>query len=118
MNRKERKHTNYCSENEEGKPKIGLYIVRKCAENIPQKVKWDIPNGVLGYEKRGFRHRNKGEEVEFWGVEGREMGYIGLVTRPKLGETGGKNNPFLQFSGHKNSIIFRYKTWNKHTQNL
>ena len=50
-------------------------------------------NGVSG-------HRNKGAEVEFWGVEGREMGYIGLVTRPKLGDTGEKDNPFLQFSGH------------------
>ena len=57
-----------------------------------------------------------GAEVEFWGVEGREMGFIGLVTRPKLGETGEKYNPFLQFSGHKNSIIFRYKTSEKHTQ--
>ena len=52
MNRKERKHTNYCSENEEGKPKIGLYIVRKCAENIPQKVKWDTPKSEMGYPKR------------------------------------------------------------------
>ena len=64
-------------------------------------VKWDIPNGVLGYEKSGGSgQRNKGSEVEFWGVEGREMGFIGLVTRPKLGETGEKNNPVLQFSGH------------------
>ena len=48
-------------------------------------AKWDIPNGVLGYEKSGGSgHRNKGAEVEFWGVEGREMGFIGLVTRPKL----------------------------------
>ena len=31
--------------------KSGLYIVRKCAENIPQKVKWDIPNGKMGYPK-------------------------------------------------------------------
>ena len=50
--------------------------------------------------KRGSRHQNMDEEVEFWDVEGREMGFIGLVTRPKLGETGEKNNPFLQFSGH------------------
>ena len=41
----------FCSENEDGKPKIGLYIVRKCAENIPQKAKWDIPNGEMGYPK-------------------------------------------------------------------
>ena len=33
----------------------------KCAENIPQKAKWDIPKGVLGYkgtgEKRIFIRR-------------------------------------------------------------
>ena len=68
MNRKERKHTNYCSENEEDKPKIGLYIVRKCAENIPQKAKWDTPNGEMGYpkwqngtfKKGGLGHRGYG----------------------------------------------------------
>ena len=81
-------------------------------------AKWDIPNGVLGYEKRGSGHRNMGAEVEFWGVEGREMGFIGLVTRPKLGETGEMDNPFCNFLGMENGIIFRYKTWNKHTQNL
>ena len=54
MNRKERKHTNFCNENEEDKPKIGLYIVRKCAENIPQMVKWDTPKGKMGYPKWGF----------------------------------------------------------------
>ena len=31
--------------------KSGLYIVRKCAENIPQMVKWDIPNGEMGHPK-------------------------------------------------------------------
>ena len=50
--------------------------------------------------KRGSGQRNKGAEVEFWGVEGREMGFIGLVTRPKLGETGEKDNPFCNFFGH------------------
>jgi hypothetical protein len=29
----------------------GLYIVRKCAENIPQKVKWDTPKGKMGHPK-------------------------------------------------------------------
>ena len=66
----------------------------------------------------GSGQRNKGAEVEFWGVEGREMGYIGLVTRPKLGETGEKDNPFCNFSGMENCIIFRYKTRGKYTQNL
>ena len=51
MNRKERKHIYFAAKNEDGKPKIGLYIVRKCAENIPQMVKWDIPNGEMGHPK-------------------------------------------------------------------
>ena len=59
----------------------------------PQMGFWGMING-------DSVHRNKGAEVEFWGVEGREMGYIGIDTRPKLGETGGKDNPCLQFSGH------------------
>ena len=88
MNRKERKNTNFGSEKTK-KPNraSGLYVVRKCAENIPQKVKWDTPNGKMGYPKRqngtsqmvfwGMRkwrsgHQNKGAEVEFWGVEARE----------------------------------------------
>ena len=53
-----------------------------------------------GMRKRGSGQRNKGAEVEFWAVEGREMGFIGLVTRPKLGEKEKGNNPFLQLSGH------------------
>ena len=81
-------------------------------------VKWDIPNGFLGYEETGSRHQNKSAEVEFWGVEGREMGFIGLVTRPKLGETGEKDNPFCNYPGMQNGIIFRYKTREKHTQHL
>ena len=50
--------------------------------------------------KRGSGHQNKG-------AEGREMGFIGLITHPKSGKTGEKDNPFLQFSGHGNGIIFR-----------
>ena len=87
MNRKERNIQTFAAKNEEDKPKIGLYIVRKCAENIPQKAKWDTPKGEMGYPKRqngtsqmvvwGMRkwrsgHQNKGAEVEFWGVEARE----------------------------------------------
>ena len=55
----------------------------------------------------GAGQRNKGAEGEVWGVEGREMGYIGLVTRPKLGETGEKDNPFCNFPGMENGIIIR-----------
>ena len=71
-------------------------------------AKWDTPNGGLGYvESGGTGQRNKGAEVEFWGVEGREMGFIGLVTRPKSGETGEKANPFCNFPGMENGIIIR-----------
>ena len=54
---------------------------------------------VWGMRKEGSGHRNKGAEVEFWGVEGREMGFIGLVIRPKSGETRKKDNPFCNFLG-------------------
>ena len=70
-------------------------------------VKWDIPNGVLGYEKRGVRATEQGCRGGVLGVEGREMGFIGLVTRPKLGETGEKDNLFCNFPGMENGIIFR-----------
>ena len=115
MNRKERKHTNFGSENEEDKPKIG-------AVHCAQMCRKYIPNGEMGYPKwqngtsqmvfwgmrnGGSGQRNKGAEVEFWAVEGREMGFISLVTRPKLGETGIKNNPFCNYLGMENGIIFR-----------
>ena len=66
--------------------------------------------------KRDSGQRNKGAEVEFWGVEGREMGFIGLVTRPKLGETREKNNPFLQFSGHGKWHHNQVENMENHTQ--
>ena len=55
MNQKERKRTCFCSEKTK-KPNraSGLYVVRKCAENIPQKVKWDTPNDKMGYPKWCF----------------------------------------------------------------
>ena len=61
----------FFSENEDGKPKIGLYIVRKCAENIPQKVKWDIPNGKMGYPK----WRNGTSQMVKWDTPNGKMGY-------------------------------------------
>ena len=72
----------------------------KRQNGIPQMGFWGMING-------DSVHRNKGAEVEFWGVEGREMGFISLVTRPKLGETGAKDNPFCNFLGMENGIIFR-----------
>ena len=71
-----------------------------------------------GMRKRGSGQRNKGAEVEFWGVEGREMGFIGLVTRPKLGETGEKDNPFLQLSRHRKRHHIQVENMENHTQTL
>ena len=66
MNRKERKQTNFGSENEEDKPKIGaVHCAQMCRKytpkgkmghpkwqnGIPQMAKWDIPNGKMGYPK-------------------------------------------------------------------
>ena len=50
-----------------------------------------------GMRKRGSRHQNKGAEVEFWGVEGREMGFIGLVIRPKSGKRRKETIHFCNF---------------------
>ena len=52
INRKERKR-HKLRQRKTKKPNraSGLYVVRKCAENIPQKVKWDIPNGKMGHPK-------------------------------------------------------------------
>ena len=62
-------------------------------------VFWGMRNGGSG-------QRNKGAEVEFWGVEGREMGFIGLVTRAQKCEKEKKKKPFCKFQGLQNGIIF------------
>ena len=51
--------------------KSGLYIVRKCAENIPQKVKWDTPNGKMGYPK----WRNGTSQKAKWDTPNGKMGH-------------------------------------------
>ena len=51
--------------------KSGLYIVRKCAENISQKVKWDTPNGEMGHPKR----QNGIPQKAKWDIPKGEMGY-------------------------------------------
>ena len=112
---KGKKHTNFCNENEEDKPKIGAVhcaqMCRKYTPNgkmgYPKRRNGISQKGFWGMRKRGSRHQNKSAEVEFWGVEGREMGFIGLVTRPKLGETGEKDNPFCNYTGMENGIIIR-----------
>ena len=93
MSRKERKHTNFGSENEEDKPKIGaVHCAQMCRKYTPNgemgHPKWQngIPQmGFWGMRKRGSRHQNMGAEVEFWGVKGREMGGMRPRYTPKIG---------------------------------
>ena len=54
MNRKERNTQTFATKTKKTNRKSGLYIVRKCAENIPQMVKWDTPNGEMGHPKWVF----------------------------------------------------------------
>ena len=71
-------------------------------------VKWDIPNGGLGYEETGGP--GNGTRVQRWSFRGsraEKWGGCGLVKRPKLGETGEKSNPFCNFPGMENGIIIR-----------
>ena len=123
---KGKKHTNFCNENEEDKPKIGaVHCAQMCRKYIPNG-KMGYPKrqngtsqmGFWGMRKRGSRHQNKSAEVEFWGVEGREMGFIGLVTRPKLGETGKKYNPFCNFSAWKTASYSGRKHGKPHSNPL
>ena len=92
MNRKERNTQTFATKTKKTNRKSGLYIVRKCAENIPQmgngipqKVKWDTPNVVLGYEETGFQASEHGCRGGVLGVEGREMGGMSPRYAPKIG---------------------------------
>lgn len=67
-----------------------------------KKAVWDM-------RKRGSGHQNKG-------TEGREMGFIGLITHPKSGKTGEKDNPFWQFSGHRKRHHIQVKNMENHNQ--
>ena len=64
---KGKKHTNFCSENEEDKQKIGaVHCAQMCRKytpkgemghpkkqfGTPQMMKWDIPNNKMGHPKR------------------------------------------------------------------
>lgn len=59
---------------------------------------------VWGMRKRGSRHQNMGAKEKFLGVEGREMGFIGLVTCAQKCEK--EKKPFCKFQGLQNGIIF------------
>ena len=60
-----------------------------------------------GMRKRGSGHRNKGAEVEIWGVEGREMGFIGLVTRAQKCEKEKRKSHFANFKACKTASFLR-----------
>ena len=49
-----KKTQTFAAKTKKANGKSGLYIVRKCAENIPQKVKWDTPKGKMGHPKWCF----------------------------------------------------------------
>jgi hypothetical protein len=45
--------------------------------------------------------------VEFWGVEGREMGFIGLVTRAKSEKKRKRKSHFANFKACKTASFLR-----------
>ena len=71
----------------------------KWQNGTSQMVVWGMRNGGSG-------HRNKGAKEKILGVEGREMGFIGLVTRAQKCEKEKKKKPFCKFQGLQNGIIF------------
>ena len=93
--------------------------VGKCAEKIPQKakwdtpngkmgypkwqngtsqmVKWDTPNGVLEYEKTGFRASEQGCRGGVLGVQGLRNGGLRPSKTPKIVQKGEKGQSILQF---------------------
>ncbi len=82
---KGKKHTNFCNENEEDKPKIGaVHCAQMCRKYTPNG-KWDTPNVVLGYEETGFQASEHGCRGGVLGVEGREMGGMSPRYAPQIG---------------------------------
>ena len=97
---KGKKHTNFCNENEEDKPKIGaVHCAQMCRKYTPngemghpkwqngtsQMVKWDIPNGVLGYEETGFQATEQGCRGGVLGCRGLRNGALRPRYTPKIG---------------------------------
>jgi hypothetical protein len=50
-----------------------------------------------------------GAKEKILGVEGREMGFIGLVTRAQKCEKEKKKKPFCKFQGLQNGIVYERK---------
>ena len=59
--------------------------------------KWDIPNGVLGYEKTGFRASEQGGGGGVLGVQGLRNGGLRPRKTPKIVQKGEKGQSILQF---------------------
>ena len=72
-----------------------------CKRNI-----MPLPLHLLDAGSRGSALQNMGAKEKFLGVEGREMGFIGLVTRAQMCEKEKKKKPFCKFQGLQNGIIF------------
>lgn len=64
MNRKERNIQTFAAKTKKTNRKSGLCVVYKCAENIPQKAKWDTPKGKMGHPK----WRNGTSQMAGWGI--------------------------------------------------
>ena len=99
MNRKERNIQTFAAKTKKTNRKSGLYIVRKCAENIPQMVKWDTPKGGLGYEETGFRATEQGCRGGVLGGQGLRNGALRPRKTPQIVQKREKGQSILQFSG-------------------
>ena len=72
-----------------------------CKRNI-----MPLPLHLLDAGSCGSALQNMGAKEKILGVEGREMGFIGLVTRAQKCEKEKKKKPFCKFRGLQNGIIF------------
>ena len=108
MNRKERNTQTFATKTKKTNRKSGLYIVRKCAENIPQMVKWDTPNGGLGYEETGFQASEHGCRGGVLGGQGlRNGGYEASLYAQNWVKQEKRTIHFCNFLGMENGIIIR-----------
>ena len=85
----------------------------KWQNGIPQKVKWDTPNGVLGYEETGFQASEQGRRGRVLGGQGLRNMALRPRKTPQIVQKEKKDNPFCNFQGVQNSIICRGKNIGK-----
>ena len=71
-------------------------------------AKWDIPNGVLGYEKRGFRATEQGCRGGVLGVQGlRNGGAEASLHAPKSAKKRKRKSHFANFKACKTASFLR-----------